>query len=161
MLSNICSCGYSLSSGLKGALKEKRIRLNTAKNFTKEYGIELELIKRLSKRFLLSGVRLYDREDRTEYEINVVIKNVTNTPLSYRQGINVAYIYEYEYSITTEIDLIDADSIKSIKRFAYTENFIYFSADSPATTEANKRVAITKVLDKIADRFVRELSLGI
>lgn len=158
---DIYSCGYKISSGLKDSLKEKRLKLNTIKNLTTELGIEQEFIKCLHKGFLSQGVRLYSNEESADYYLDIVVKNISNVPLSYRQGINVAYTYEYEYSISVDIALFDSNVSQSIKRYSISENYIYFSADAPATTESNKRLAMVKVIDKIVDRFMREISLGI
>ncbi|GEM_PF-5010740 len=160
LILTLSACGYRVLS-IREQLKSYKIKTGTIKNQTSQFGIEQEFVKILHKRFLSNGINLvYENED-ADFEIDISIKSVTFLPLSYRQGINVAYTYQYECKISAEYYFVEKASKSRKKVFNITESTFYFSADSPATTESNKRLAIVAVIDKITDRFLRELSLGI
>ncbi len=154
------SCGYKVLS-VQERLKGYSIKLNKVKNLTPEYGAELELIKVLHKRFLSNGIKIKTESEDAEYEINANINSIQFIPLSYRQGINVAYSYEYECRVSVGFEFVSLSDSSKKRLFSITESSYYFSADSPATTESNKRLAIIKVFNTISDRFIRELTLGI
>ncbi len=155
------SCGYKIvkKDDIKGLIG-KNLSLFSIKNLTSEYGIEQDISRILINRFSRNGVKISIDDEKADYKVEIVIKSIQLQPLSYRQGINVAYTYEYQIQISTEFTFTDTKSGNK-KVFSITDQNIYFSADSPATTESNKKIAIEKLLIKITDRFIRELSVGI
>lgn len=156
----IASCGYKVLS-IQEKLKGYSIKLNKVKNLTSEYGMELEFIKVLHKRFLSNGIKIKTESESADYEINTIINSIQFIPLAYRQGINIAYTYEYECKISIGFEFYPVSEPSKKRFFNITESNYYFSSDSPATTESNKRLAINKALNKIVERFIKELTLGI
>lgn len=155
------SCGYRLVGGnISKRLEGRRLSLLSVKNLTGEYGIEQELARSLKNGLLANGVDLKVRDERADYVIEVLIKSIQVLPLAYREGINVAYTYEYRIQISVDCSLLDSKT-GGKKVFSIADEDIYFSEDSPASTESKKRVAIQRVLERIVERFIRELSLGI
>jgi len=156
----LISCGYRVGYGLKEAVGEKGIYLGFVRNMTGEYGIEQEFIKSLHQKFLSQNIRFSDDRNKSDYELNVIIRSVVNTPISYRQGINVAYTYLYECRIDADFLLINRKT-NSRKTFTISDGARYFSSDVPATTEANRRLALNRGINQIVERFIRELTIGI
>lgn len=155
------SCGYRLVGGnVSKGLKGRELSLLSVKNLTGEYGIEQDLVRSLKDGLLANGVDLKMRDEKADYVIDVIIKSIQFLPLAYRKGINVAYTYEYRIQISVDCGLLNSKT-GGKRVFSITDEDIYFSEDSPASTEAKKRVAIQKVFERIVERFVRELSLGI
>ena len=160
IFTGLFSCGYRVGYGLKEAVGDKGIYLGFVRNMTSEYGIEQEFIKSLHQKFLSQNIRLSDDKNKSDYELNVIIKSVINIPVSYRQGINVAYTYLYEYRIDADFLLVNRKTNNN-KTFTISDVARYFSSDVPATTESNKRLALNRNINQIIDRFIRELSIGI
>jgi hypothetical protein len=153
-------CGYKVLS-LKDRLGEKGIKVGSIKNLSKEPGLEEEVIRLLKKSFLSKGIRLLNRSDYADYAIDITIKNVQITPLSYTKGINILYTYEYECRIDVDFEYFSISNKMDKRVFTLSESGIFFSSDQPATTEANKRVAMEGVLSSLIERFLKELALGI
>ncbi|MCX7959503.1 MAG: LPS assembly lipoprotein LptE [Deltaproteobacteria bacterium] len=154
------SCGYKVLN-VNESLKNYSIRLGKVKNLTTEYGTEQELVKVLHKTFLSNGIKIQPSSEHTEFELNSTLKSIQFLPLTYTKGINTAYTYQYEVRITVDAEFLSVADNSKRKSFSISESDYYFSQDSPATTEANKRLAIIKVLSKITERLIREMTIGI